>query len=136
MYSPIGKHPMIKVSWNDAIAYAKWAGKRLQTEKESGWTARGGLKNKKYSWGDDGSLAGKNFRGETTTVLLETTLIMQVLVVKINGKNPQHLSAALSQMATACMIWQVMFGNGARIGTPAIKEQLIHVMVSGLNVSK
>ena len=104
MYSPTGKHPMIKVSWNDAMAYAKWAGKRLPTEKESGWAARGGLKNKKYSWGDDGSLAGKNFRGETTTVLLETTLIMQVLVVKISGKSPQHLSAALSQIATACMI--------------------------------
>ena len=61
MYSPTGKHPMIKVSWNDAMAYAKWAGKRLPTEKESGWAARGGLKNKKYSWEDDGSLVGKKF---------------------------------------------------------------------------
>ena len=62
----------------------------------------------------------KSFRGEKTTVLLEATLIMQVLVVKISGRNQQHLSAALSQMGTACMIWQVMFGNGAKIGTPAI----------------
>jgi len=39
------KHP---VSWLDAITYAKWSGKRLPTEKEWEWTARGGLKNKDY----------------------------------------------------------------------------------------
>ena len=48
---------MIWVSWLDAIAYAKWSGKRLPTEKEWEWAARGGLKNKEYPWGDDESLA-------------------------------------------------------------------------------
>ena len=56
-YSPTDSHPMIYVDWHDATAYAKWVGKRLTTEKEWDWAARGGLVNKNYSWGNDESLA-------------------------------------------------------------------------------
>ena len=52
-------YPVVHICYDDALAYAKWAGKRLPTEAEYEYAARGGLEGKKYSWGDELMPAGK-----------------------------------------------------------------------------
>ena len=77
-------HPVVNVTWNDAKTYAKWAGKRLPTEAEWEYAAKGGKNVKWFPWGDTPDPTKANYQHKGETIFRD--LRERILGKKINTK--------------------------------------------------
>ena len=113
------KYPVVQIAYPDAEAYAKWAGKRLPTEAEFEFAARGGLAGKTYAWGDEFRPDGK--------------WMANIYAGKISGQRRgrgwlcrnRARRKYFRQTVTAFTTWPETSGNGAAIGIgPIITQSL------------
>ena len=85
------KHPVVHIAYDDALASCKWAGKRLPTEAEFEFAARGGLDRKTFVWGDEFKPGGKSMANTLTQPISHR----KEKTMKTTGK-PNLLAAPLA----------------------------------------
>lgn len=119
--SLVGKenYPVVHVSWHDAVAYATWAKKRLPTETEYEYAARGGLSDASYPWGREllphRELQANYWQGKFPLINLQQDGYFEVAPTRTFPANPYGLYDMAGNVACWCFDWYAKDAYGQRV---------------------